>query len=194
MKLCLSVLLSVFSFFVLPSHAQMGVYINPIGIRVSNSQSDSGIFSFLGQGTTSRMFWGANIGFYDDFFHGKNVDVGVDLRDTVVGGNDARLNSFLVGGRVVMKSFSPSWRPYVQVSGGLGTTRAPHTSIHLNRGQYAVYGGADYKLNRYFDLKVLEVGYGSLSTISNSSFGNTTASYPASKLLQVSWGLVFRIR
>ena len=112
MKLCLSVLLSVFSFFVLPSHAQMGVYINPIGIRVSNSQADSGIFSFLGQGTTSRMFWGANIGFYDDFFHGKNVDVGVDLRDSVVGGNDARLNSFLIGGRVVMKSFSPSWRPY----------------------------------------------------------------------------------
>jgi hypothetical protein len=172
----------------------MGLYINPVGIRVSNSKPDTGIFAFLGEGTTSRMFWGANIGFYDDFFHGDKVDAGIDIRDTVVGGNNARLNSFLVGGRVVMKSFSPSWRPYVQVSGGLGTTRAPHTTLRVNRGQYGVFAGADYKLNRYFDLKVAEIGYGSLPTISTSSFGNSTESYPSSKLLQISWGLVIRIR
>lgn len=194
MKLWFSVLLSALFLMVLPSRAQMGVYINPIGIRVSNSQPDTGIYAFLGDGTTSRMFWGANIGFYDDFFHGDKVDVGVDIRDAVVGGNNARLNSFLVGGRVVMKSISPKWRPYVQFSGGVGTTRAPHTALRVNRGQYGIFGGADYKLNRYFDLKVAEVGYGSLPTVSTSSFGNSTASYPSSKLLQVSWGLVIRIR
>lgn len=194
MKLWFSVLLSAFFLLIVPSHAQMGIYVNPIGVHVSNSQADTGSLAFLGDGVKSRMFWGVNIGYYDDFFHGKNVDVGVDVRDAIVGANNARMNSLLVGARVVAKSFSPSWRPYVQFSGGLGTTRAPHTGIHVNRGQYGIFGGADYKLSRHIDLKVFEIGYGSLQTISNYSFGNTTQPYPSSNLLSVSWGLVFRIR
>jgi|UPI00047C3D7A hypothetical protein len=194
MKLLFAVVLSVFFLIPVSSQAQIGIYVNPVAIRVSNSQSDSGPFAFLGDGTTSRTFWGANIGGYYDFFHGKSVDAGVDIRDTLVGANNARLNSFLIGARVVAKNLSPSWRPYVQLSGGVGTTRAPHTSIHVSRAGYGVFAGADYKLNRHIDLKVAEIGYGSLATVSSSAIGNTRASYPSSSLLQISAGLVFRIR
>ncbi|PMX77700.1 hypothetical protein C1X47_32770, partial [Pseudomonas sp. MPR-R2A2] len=81
--------------------------------RISNSQADSGVFSFLGDGTTSRMFWGANIGGYYDRWHGEKFDAGIDIRDQIIGANNARENNFLLGARVVAKSLSPSWRPYV---------------------------------------------------------------------------------
>ncbi|HEY0162507.1 MAG TPA: hypothetical protein VGB69_07520 [Edaphobacter sp.] len=196
MKFCFSVLLAALFLMAVPSHAQMGIYINPVGVRVSNSQSDTGPFAFLGDGQSSRMFWGANIGFYDDFFHGKSIDAGIDLRDMVVGGNNARLNSFLVGVRVVPKNLLPdSWRPYVQVSGGAGTTRAPHSAIHVSRGQYGVFAGADYKLNRYIDVKAFEIGYGALSTVNSTTYGSVGGdSYPSSRTLSFSGGLVFRIR
>jgi hypothetical protein len=194
MKLLFSVVLSAFFLIPVSSYAQIGIYVNPVATRVSNSQADTGPFAFLGEGTTSRTFWGADIGGYYDFFHGKSVDAGIDLRDTISGANNARMNSFLVGVRVVAKNLSPSWRPYVQLSGGVGTTRAPHTSLKASRATYGVFAGADYKLNRFMDVRVFEIGYGSLTTVSNSSVGNTTVSYPASHLLQASAGLVFRIR
>jgi hypothetical protein len=194
MKLWFAVVLSALFLIPVSSQSQDGLYVNPIAVRVSNSQPDSGPFAFLGEGTTSRTFWGASIGGYYDHFHGKNVDVGFDLRDVYVGANNARLNDFLIGVRVVAKNLSPSWRPYVQLSGGAGTTRAPHTSVRVSRGTYAVYAGADYKLGSHVDLRAIEVGYGSLATMSTAAIGNVTASYPSSNLLQVSAGLVFRIR
>jgi hypothetical protein len=54
--------------------------------------------------------------------------------------------------------------------------------------------GADYKLSRVIDLKAFEIGYGSLTTISSASVGSTATSFPAANLIQVSAGLVFRIR
>jgi len=194
MKLLFAFVLSAFFLIPVTSQAQIGLYVNPIAVRVSNSQPDSGQFAFLGDGTTSRTFWGASMGAYYDHFHGKNVDVGFDLRDVYVGANNARLNDFLIGVRVVAKNLSPSWRPYVQLSGGAGTTRAPHTAVKLSRGTYAVYAGADYKLARHIDLRAFEIGYGSLSTMSSAALGNVTTSYPSSNLLQMSAGIVFRIR
>lgn len=194
MKLLFAFVLSALFLIPVSSQAQIGIYVNPVGIRVSNSKADSGPFAFLGEGKTSRTFWGVNLGGYYDRYHGDNVDVGFDLRDTIVGANNARLNEFLVGVRVVAKNLSPSWRPYVQLSGGVGTTRAAHTSISVSRATYGVFAGADYKLARNIDLKAVEVGYGSLTTMSSSAIGNTTASFPSANLLQVTTGLVFRIR
>lgn len=194
MKLWFSLLASVVFLTSLPSHAQIGLYVNPVTTRVSNSQSDSGPFAFLGDGSTSRMFWGANIGGYYDRFHGEKFDAGIDIRDTVLGANNARLNNFLIGVRVVAKSVSPSWRPYVQLSGGAGTTRAPHSSVRVSRGTYGVFVGADYKLSRVVDVRAFEIGYGSLTTISSVAVGSAANSYPSSNLLQFSAGLVFRIR
>lgn len=194
MKLLYSLVL--FALFLIPatSNAQVGLYVNPIAIRVSTSTADSGVFAFLGDGTTSRTFWGVNMGGYYDRWHGQKVDAGIDIRDTYVGANNARLNDFLVGARVVAKSWSPSWRPYVQLSGGVGTTRAPRSTVKTSRATYGVFAGADYKVSRALDIKVFEIGYGSLTTISSATVGSPATTLPTSNLLQVSAGLVFRIR
>jgi hypothetical protein len=194
MKLLFSLVLSALVLIPASANAQVGLYINPVGTRVSTSKPDSGIFAFLGDGTTSRWFTGVNIGGYYDRYHGKSVDVGFDLRDTYMGANNARLNDFLVGVRVVGKNFSPKWRPYVQLSGGVGTTRAPHSTIRTSRATYGIFAGADYKLGRIVDVRAFEIGYGSLTTISSATVGSAATTLPTSNLLQVSAGLVFRIK
>jgi hypothetical protein len=194
MKLLYSIVLS--ALFLIPaiSQAQIGIYVNPIATRVSTSKADQGTFAFLGDGVTSRTFWGVNMGGYYDRWHGKNYDFGLDLRDTYVGANNARMNEFLIGGRFVAKSLSPSWRPYVQLSGGAGTTRAPHSTVKTSRAAWNVYAGADYHWTKAIDIKVLEIGYGNLTTISSASIGSAATSLPSSNLLHFSAGLVFRIR
>jgi hypothetical protein len=194
MKLLFSLVLSALFLIPASAHAQVGLYINPVTTRISTSKADSGTFAFLGDGNTSGQFWGVNIGGYYDRYHGKSVDAGFDIRDTYVGSNNARLNEFLVGGRVVAKNLSPNWRPYVQLSGGVGTTRAPHSTIRLSRATWGVFAGADYKLSRVINIRAFEVGYGSLTTISSATVGSPTTTLPSSNLLQVSAGIVFRIR
>jgi hypothetical protein len=199
MKLLFSALFLALVLLPVSAQGQIGVYVNPIATRVSNSQPDTGPFAFLGAGNTSQVFWGANIGGYYDFAHGKSVDVGIDLRDSIQGWNTGRMNNFLIGARVVATSISPKWRPYVEVAGGVGTSRAPHQSIKTSRGRFGVFAGADYKLARHLDARVFEIGYGTLTTTSSSAVGNApignpNPSYPSSGLLSFSAGLVFRFR
>ena len=40
----------------------VGLYVNPIGIGIRNSKPDSGPFAFLGDNTTQRTFYGADLG------------------------------------------------------------------------------------------------------------------------------------
>ncbi len=173
------------------AHAQIGVYVNPVGIHISNSTADSGTFAFLGDGVTSRTFYGVNFGGYDDFYHRGNLDAGVDIRDSFTKGNNASLNSFLVGARVAGKLTNYSFRPYVQVFVGVGSTKPPTSTVHISRATYGVLGGVDYPLAKHVDFRVFEVGYSGLSTVSSANFNGVT-SYPASKLFSVSTGLVFR--
>lgn len=174
--------------------AQIGLYINPVGIHVTNSTADTGPFAFLGNGTTSRTFWGANFGGFTDFHHGKSVDVGMDIRDSFVGANNAHLNSFLIGMRVAAKpGEKAAFRPYLQLSGGAGSSKSPYSTIHVTRAEYGVFGGVDYAVNRIVDVRAVEVGYGSVSTVSSQTVGGG-ATVPAARLLSVSAGLVFRIR
>jgi hypothetical protein len=193
MKLRFLALFFAFAFATLTSHAQIGLYVNPAITHISNSTPDTGPFAFLGDGSTSRTFWGANFGGYTDFFHGKSVDAGIDVRDSIVVANNAHLNSFLIGGRVVAKNISPSWRPYLQLSGGVGSSKSPYSTLHISRGQWGVYGGVDYKLSRHVDVRAVEVGYGTVSTISSDTVGGSS-SIPVAHLLNVTAGLVFRIR
>ncbi|MBS1822736.1 MAG: hypothetical protein JST61_12310 [Acidobacteria bacterium] len=194
MKLLFSLVLSALFMVPTVSRAQIGLYVNPVAARVSNSQADHGVFAFLGDGSTSRMFWGANLGGYYDRWHGEKYDAGIDIRDTIMGANNARLNNFLIGARVVATSWSPKWRPYAQLSGGVGTTRAPHSTVKTSRATFGAFVGADYKLSRVIDVRAFEIGYGSLTTISSATVGSAVTSFPSSNVLQVSAGLVFRIR
>jgi hypothetical protein len=173
--------------------AQVGLYINPVGVHVSNSNADTGNFAFLGENTTSRTFFGVNIGGYDDFFHGEKFNAGVDIRDSYSKANNATLNSFLIGARVVGKLNNPAFKPYLQVSAGVGSTKAPTSAVRISRATYGISGGLDYALAKHLDFRAVEVGYGSLSTINSTNF-NTTGTYSASQLFSVSTGLVFIIR
>jgi hypothetical protein len=173
------------------ARAQVGVYLNPVGIHVSNSTPDTGTFAFLGDNVTGRTFYGINLGGYYDFFKGSKADVGLDLRDSYTKGNNASLNSFLVGVRVVPRLTNYSFKPYAQISVGVGSTKPPTSTVHISRATFDVLGGVDYPLAKHLDFRMVEVGYGSLSTVSSANFNGQT-SYPASKLFSVSTGLVFR--
>jgi hypothetical protein len=192
MKLRSLVFCLTFTLATLVARAQVGIYVNPIGVHVSNSQTDTGPFAFLGDNTTSRNFYGVDIGGYYEFFHATNFDVSVDVRDSFVKGNNASLNSFLVAPRIAMKPLGAGFKPYAQLSIGLGSSKAPTSPIHLNRFEYNVYGGVDYTLAKHVDFRIVELGYGSVSTVNSGDFGGTTP-LPASHLFSVSTGLVFRI-
>lgn len=182
-------------------HAQVGLYFNPIAIRVSNSVVDTGdnlngngnSYAFLGQNSTSNVFYGYNLGGYYDFLHSGKLDTGFDVRFSDLHANNAMLRSFLVGARVSAKPFSRPFKPYAQISFGVGTTKAPSSTIHISKFDYALYGGVDYTLQKHIDFRVLEIGYGSLTTVSSADVGGGNTLYvPASNQVSFSSGLVFR--
>ncbi len=124
----------------------VGLYVNPVGIHITNSQADSGVFAFLGDNKTSRMFWGATFGGYVNFIHNPKFDAGIDFRDTAVTGNNANLNSFLVGGRILPKPIAEKFQALFAGIGGGGEFEAsdepdspePTGVWHLRRvGLYA---------------------------------------------------------
>jgi len=170
----------------------VGLYVNPVGINIRNSKADFGPFAFLGDGVTQRWFAGAAIGGYVNFYHDPKFDAGIDIRDTVVTGNGSRLNSFLVGGRIMPKPIAEKFKPYLQLSIGVGNSKAAHSTIRLSRFQYGIYGGLDYTLSKHVDFRAIELGYGSVSTINSGNF-NGTQSFSASTMFNVSAGLVFRV-
>ena len=53
----------------LAARAQVGLYLNPVAIRVGNSSADAGPYAFLGQNSTSQVFYGYDFGGYYDFLH-----------------------------------------------------------------------------------------------------------------------------
>ena len=186
--------LAVASTSLAAAHAQGALFVNPVAIRVSNSTADPSLFSFLGPNTTSRVFYGVSFGGYYDVPHEthKNIEVGVDLRDAVLHGNNALLNSFLVGPRISGAPYSRPIHPYIEPFVGLGSTRAPNTALKVNKVQYGVFVGADYAFSRNVSWRVVEIGYSSLVTASGGVIGQTE-SIPAAQLLSFTTGLTFRL-
>jgi len=175
------------------AHAQVGLYFNPVAIRVSNSSADAGPYAFLGQNSTSQVFYGFDFGGYYDFLHSGPLSAGVDVRESDLHANNAMLRSFLVGARVSAKPFTRPIKPYVQLSVGLGTTKAPTSTVHISKLDYAIYGGIDYTLKKHIDFRVLEIGYGSLTTVSSADVGGgALLNIPAASQVSFSSGLVFR--
>lgn len=193
MKFRLLAVVIALSLTTIAAHAQVGLYLNPIAIRVSNAKADTGPFAFLGENKTSNMFYGVDFGGYYNFYHQGKTEVGVDVRDAIVHGDRASLNSFLVGVRVAAKPFSRPLKPYIQASVGAGSTRAATTTVRTTRAQFGIFGGADYELNRHVDFRVVEVGFNSLTTTSSSTVSGI-GDRPASRMLSVSTGFVFRFR
>jgi hypothetical protein len=176
------------------SHAQVGLYINPIATNVSNSVQDTGPFNFLGAGSTSRTFWGVNIGGYDDFYHAANgVTAGIDVRWDDLRANNAVLKDFLVGVRISDKPFTRPYKPYLQLAVGGGATKAPNSAVSVKKVDYRISVGVDYTIQRHIDFRIAEIGYGKLTTISSATVGaGGNIAIPQSSMLSISTGLVFR--
>lgn len=172
------------------AQAQAALYFNPIVTRASNSQVDPGNFAFLGAGNTSALRGGVSIGGSYMFPPKTRLAFGLDMRDEWQGGNDSLLNSFLVGVRVAGR-VGERFKPYLQISGGAGTTRAPLTVVRTTKGMAKVYLGGDYALTRHLDFRVVEIGFGTLSTVSTAQY-NSSLSYSADRLISFSSGLVYR--
>lgn len=114
------------------------------------------------------------------------------MRESDLHANNAMFRSFLVGGRVSGKPFKRPIKPYAQLSIGVATTKPPVSTVHVSKFDYALYGGIDYSLQRHIDFRVLELGYGSVTTVSSGVVGSGgTVSVPASKQISFSSGLVF---
>ena len=174
-----------------PLRAQTGLYLNPIAMRISNSTADKGTFAFLGQNGTSQMFYGPEFGGYYDFKTPYPFRAGLDLRDSIMHGNNALLNNFLVGIRISGKPFGNALKPYIEPVVGVGSSRAPSTTIKVNKVEYGAYAGLDYETHHHVDFRLIEIGYASLTTASSETIGGTDI-IPPSTILSVSVGLIFR--
>jgi hypothetical protein len=193
MKLRSIAAVAVLALATLAAHAQVGLYFNPVAIRVGNSSADAGPYAFLGQNSTSQVFYGYGFGGYYDFLHAGPIAAGFDVRESDLHANNAMLRSFLVGARVSAKPFSRPIKPYLQASVGVSTTKAPASTVHVSKFDYALYGGVDYTLQKHVDFRVLEIGYGSLTTVSSADVGGGgTLNIPAASQVSFSSGLVFR--
>jgi hypothetical protein len=172
------------------AHAQVGVYFNPLLTRVSISTPDAGIYSFLGQGDTSRIFGGVSMGGDYVFVRDPKFSVAFDVRDELEHGDSALMNSFLVGLHVAGRP-AERVQPYLQISAGDGTTHSPLSPLRLSRTMFKAYAGGDVRVNPHLTFRALEVGYGSVTTISSETYGGSIH-IPAANLVSVSSGLIFR--
>jgi opacity protein-like surface antigen len=171
---------------------QFGIYATPVFSHISNSVADPGLFAFLGPNTTSRVFAGFGLGVYDDIYHSGSLEAGPDLRWNILRGDGAELNSVLFGGRVAYKPVKmPNLKPYFQAGVGLGSSKAATNPVHLNKLEYNVAAGVDYRFASHVDFRVIEIGYGAVQTISTGAIEQTGVT-STSKLVNFSTGLVFR--
>jgi hypothetical protein len=176
------------------AHAQIGVYFNPVVSRISDSVADTGPYAFLGDGQKSQIFGGVDFGGYYEFAHYSKFDVSADMRDAIEHGNNASLNSFLVGLRVSAHPMGAfHLKPYAQFSAGAGRTRPPLSDAHIERLEYGIFGGLDRPLNKHVDWRVIEISYGSTGIISSQTFQGPTA-IPSARILGFSTGFVFRFK
>jgi hypothetical protein len=175
------------------AHAQVGLYFNPVYNHISNSVADTGPFAFLGNNSKSNSFYGVDFGGYYDFVHSGKLAVGVDLRDSILHGNSAAINSFLFGVRVSASPFVRPFKPYAEFQVGVGTTRPPTNVRKTTREQFGALAGVDYTIAKHVDWRIAEIGYSSLTTVSSETIGGTS-SIPASHIISASTGLVFRFR
>jgi hypothetical protein len=192
MKLWFTLAAFALAFAALSAQAQNGgLYLNPIVTHITGT-ADTGPYAFLGSGSTSQTFGGVDFGGYYDFLHSGKSTLGIDLRDEIEHGNNASLNSFLVGIRLSYHPTDSRWRPYLQPAFGEGRSKSPQSIVHKTKLEVAISAGADYAISKHIDFRAIEIGYGSVGTISSTQVG-TPGNIPAVKLLNFSTGLVFRI-
>jgi hypothetical protein len=175
------------------ARAQVGIYVAPVFARAANTTADAGVYAFLGPNRTSRVFSGAEFGVYDQFVHSGKLDAGIDLRGSFQQGGGAHLNEFLIGARVAYRPESFFLKPYAEVLGGSGNTRAATNPVSRTKATYGGFAGLEWSAGKHVDLRVIEVGYSSLTTISTALATAQPNPPGAASLLHFSAGIVFRL-
>jgi hypothetical protein len=177
--------------FAAHANAQTGLYLNPVAMHITNSVADKGTYAFLGQNSTAQTFWGVNFGAYYDFKTAYPFKAGLELRDSDLHGSGAALNNFLVGVRFSGKPFDNPLKLYIEPVVGVGSSKAPFTAIRISKVEYGGFAGVDYETHHHVDFRLVEIGYASLITASSETIGASDV-IPASNILSISTGLVFR--
>jgi len=181
------------STFASSASAQIGLYLNPVFSRAHIGTADSGPYSFLGDGTTSRWFGGVAYGGYWDFYHQPKYSAGVDIRETTLHANNAALNTFSVAARIEGNDRHYGFRPYGQLAIGAGKSHGVHSTVSTTRLQWGIFGGLDYPIAKHVDFRAIELGYGTVTTMS-STIERANTNIPSASLIHISTGLVFRFK
>jgi hypothetical protein len=193
------------------AHAQFGVYGNVTVNRLSGQQgspyapenadpaSCTGNNAVTCQVNNSVDPLGGGGGVYYDFKTLGPVRIGADIRGTITDsrqgaytfsrGSGTRIYSTLGGIRGSFHTPIKLIKPYIQLSAGLGRSdyglfTGSAIVVHNNL-QYEGFAGVDLKILPYMDFRVVELGYGALT-----SFGTNSHTYPIGT---ISTGVVFHL-
>ena len=82
-------------------------------------------------------------------------------------------------------------RAYAEIAAGAASSKAQQSQIHTTRGMFGIFGGIDYPLSRHVDFRIVELGYGGVTTQNSYIYGGPNP-IGSSRMVQVSSGLVFR--
>ena len=144
----------------------------------------------------SPWLYGTTFGAYYMFTHVPKfgtlhtgpVAVGLDGRGTIVRTNTPyNRDDATISLRVSTKNTFATVKPYIQGGAGLGHTRVPGQSFYTNNWSYLFAVGADRKLTKMVDWRVVDVSGGFLgSYVSGSNVSNTN------HILNFATGLVVR--
>src|ERR1700737_3857540 len=94
------------------TQGNVGLYLNPVAINVSNSVKDTGPFAFLGANNTSKFFVGFDLGGFYDFYHAGSLDTRLGVRLSDPHADNGMLRTFNVGIRVAGHPFTRPIKPY----------------------------------------------------------------------------------
>jgi hypothetical protein len=191
------------------AHAQFGVYGTVTVDRLTGIQGSPNATGVVNDSVDPI---GGTAGVYYDFMKLGPIRLGADLRGTITTskqgayassrGAGTRIYSGLGGIRGTFHTPYPILKPYIQVSAGIGrsdyglltpnttvtvggsSTQITGEAIHSNF-QYEGFAGVDVRLLPVMDFRVVELGYGALT-----SFGTNGHTYPVGS---ISSGLVFHL-
>jgi hypothetical protein len=178
------------------AHAQLGVYGT---VTVNHLSGIQGSPYATGLVNNSINPVGGTFGAYYDFMKLGPVRLGADLRGTITDGKQGaytnsrgggtRIYSGLGGVRASFHTPIPILKPYIQGSVGIGRSDYGLFTngvvvVHSNL-EYEGFAGVDLKIFPALDFRVVELGYGGLS-----SFGTNGHTYPLGTL---SSGIVFHL-
>jgi hypothetical protein len=121
--------------------------------------------------------YGSTFGVYDNHWSIPFFALGVDGRGSVVSSGSSKIDSGLLGPRLVFKPHVLPLMPYVEALVGAGHVEAGQGSAFTSttKFQYSFVAGLDYTIFPRLDWRVADFSYGGLSGL-NSSFNPKTLS------------------